>query len=88
MRTDNGFGGKPEPGDKDLLASAVRELYEESGLLVTDHESMKTRGVLFLHPGGQSEIQGLEIWVYTVSIENCTGEIAEWVPRHGWRAWS
>lgn len=74
----NGFGGKPEPCDVSFLASAARELHEESGLLVNNLSCMSTRGVLFLK-SGEAVAHGIEIWVYTVDVADCTGEIIEWV---------
>lgn len=71
----NGFGGKVEPGET-LVASAARELYEESGILCSE-DQLTHHAVLLLEtvaPGAEGE-KVLEIHVFV-----CTqweGEIVE-----------
>lgn len=69
----NGFGGKLESGETALQA-AVRELREESGLLA-DQTSTKHVGRLEFEFESQPELMQVE--VFTVNSENCTGDVQE-----------
>ena len=61
---DNGYGGKVEPNET-VIAAAVRELHEESGLLV-EEPAMIQRGVLLLETVADDVSPILEIHVFTV----------------------
>ncbi|KAK6522644.1 Nudix (Nucleoside diphosphate linked moiety X)-type motif 1 [Arthrobotrys megalospora] len=60
----NGYGGKVEPNET-VIAAAVRELHEESGLLV-EEPAMIQRGVLLLETVADDTSPILEIHVFTV----------------------
>ncbi|RVD86849.1 uncharacterized protein DFL_005104 [Arthrobotrys flagrans] len=60
----NGYGGKVEPNET-VIAAAVRELHEESGLLV-EEPAMIQRGVLLLETVADDISPILEIHVFTV----------------------
>ncbi|KAF3125196.1 hypothetical protein TWF703_011054 [Orbilia oligospora] len=60
----NGYGGKVEPNET-VIAAAVRELHEESGLLV-EEPAMIQRGVLLLETVADDVSPILEIHVFTV----------------------
>ncbi|KAF3310873.1 hypothetical protein TWF173_009114 [Orbilia oligospora] len=73
----NGYGGKVEPNET-VIAAAVRELHEESGLLV-EEPAMIQRGVLLLETVADDVSPILEIHVFTVEtwegIETATEEM-------------
>ncbi|EPS40099.1 hypothetical protein H072_6102 [Dactylellina haptotyla CBS 200.50] len=59
----NGFGGKVE-ADETITAAAVRELHEESGLLVEEPDMIQ-RGALLLETVADDDSPILEIHVFT-----------------------
>ncbi|KAJ6264473.1 hypothetical protein Dda_0619 [Drechslerella dactyloides] len=60
----NGFGGKIEPNET-VIAAAIRELHEESGLLCEEADVIQ-RGVLLLETVADEVSPILEIHVFTV----------------------
>jgi 8-oxo-dGTP pyrophosphatase MutT (NUDIX family) len=73
----NGFGGKVDPGET-LVASAQRELEEESGIVCTE-DQLHHHAVLLLEtvaPGAEKE-KVLEIHVFVCT--EWAGEIIEYV---------
>ncbi|KAK6338884.1 hypothetical protein TWF696_009689 [Orbilia brochopaga] len=60
----NGFGGKIEPNET-VIAAAIRELHEESGLLCKESDMIR-RGVLLLETVADEVSPILEIHVFTV----------------------
>ncbi|OWT36728.1 7,8-dihydro-8-oxoguanine triphosphatase [Cryptococcus neoformans Bt1] len=61
----NGYGGKPEPGES-MLDCALRELHEESGLVVNRFD-LHYKGILLTSrpdPGTQQEKSLLRIHIY------------------------
>ncbi|KAK6539442.1 hypothetical protein TWF694_009666 [Orbilia ellipsospora] len=73
----NGFGGKVEQGES-IVAAAIRELHEESGLLVREPDMIQ-RGALLLETVADNSSPILEIHVFTVDkwegTENATDEM-------------
>jgi 8-oxo-dGTP pyrophosphatase MutT (NUDIX family) len=68
----NGFGGKVEPTDPSIVAAAVRELEEESGLSARV-ESMRRVGVNFYRYPDALEKRLFECHIYIVRKEDVTG---------------
>ena len=73
----NGFGGKVEAGET-IVASAVRELREESGMVCTENQ-LQHQAVLLLETvaSGAEHEKVLEIHVFVCT--EWSGEIAEYV---------
>ncbi|KAK6496685.1 hypothetical protein TWF481_001673 [Arthrobotrys musiformis] len=76
----NGYGGKVEPNET-VIAAAVRELHEESGLLVGE-PAMIQRGVLLLETVADDTSPILEIHVFTVETWEGTEIVTEEMTPH------
>lgn len=76
LHLDNGFGGKVEPNET-IVAAAVRELHEESGLFCKEPDMIQ-RGALLLETVAEDTSPILEIHVFTV--EKWVGTARAYVP--------
>lgn len=76
-------GGKPEPGDADLQATALREAGEELGLSPADLADVTVLGRLSSIPLYGSEYRMypyLGVWLHALKLEPCQGEVEEVLP--------
>lgn len=69
----NGFGGKVEPNES-IMASAIRELEEECGL-ITHETYLRSVGTLYFIGEAWDQIDCVH--VFTTDVSNCSGEIIE-----------
>jgi 8-oxo-dGTP pyrophosphatase MutT (NUDIX family) len=86
----NGYGGKPEPEDRDILDAAIRELYQESdGVRAERHDLDKRAEIEFSFPD-VPEDKGFDQRVHVYLLKRWSGEphqteemgVPEWYSRH------
>lgn len=73
-------GGKPEPGDEDLQATALREAGEELGLLPAELAEVHVLGRLSSIPLYGSEYRMypyLGVWLKPLTLNPCLNEVEE-----------
>lgn len=73
--TWNGYGGKREPRDTSILACAVRELEEESGMVAGMDVLIETAQIKFFWPGNNSSTCDMIVTFFLLS--NYQGEPRE-----------
>ena len=70
----NGFGGKWDAEDKTIEDCVVRELQEESGLVV-DKKNLCRHGYIVFNMKNSKKI--MNVHVYSVCEDQCAGELVE-----------
>ncbi len=61
----NGYGGRVEPQDKDLLATNQREVFEEIGVAVTSVN--KVGEITFHNPSDDGALKRMVVHIYTAT---------------------